>query len=67
MEQQRVAHEPFSDATLVWDGEPMRGAGWPNGSADGADADEPFDPGRVTMRFRDGNQTLVEMPWYRPL
>ena len=67
MEQQHVAHEPFSDATLVWDGEPMRGAGWPSGSADGADTDEPFDPGRVTMRFRDGNQTLVEMPWDRPL
>jgi len=67
MEQQRVAHEPFSDATLVWDGEPMRGAGWPSGSAEGVDADEPFDPGRVTMRFRDGNQALVEMPWDRPL
>jgi hypothetical protein len=67
MEQQRVAHEPFSDATLIWDGEPMRGAGPGDGSATAEDGAEPFEPGRVTMRFRDGNQALVAMPWDRPL
>jgi hypothetical protein len=67
MEQQRVAHEPFSDATLIWDGEPMRGAGLADAMGAQGDGDEPFDPGRVTMRFRDGNQALVAMPWDRPL
>ncbi len=64
---QRVAHEPFSDATLIWDGEPMRGVEVPPSADHDAPDDEPFDAGRVTMRFRDGNQAFVAMPWDQPL
>ena len=28
---------------------------------------EPFDPGRITMRFREGKQALLELPWDEPL
>jgi hypothetical protein len=31
------------------------------------DGDEPYDAGRITMRFREGRQALVEMPWHEPL
>jgi hypothetical protein len=34
---------------------------------DVADAGEPFDPGRITMRFREGRQALLELPWHEPL
>ncbi len=34
---------------------------------DTTDAGEPFDPGRITMRFREGRQSLVELPWHEPL
>ncbi len=63
----RVAHEPFSDATLIWDGEPMRGVLAPQSAEPDEPDDEPYDPGRVTMRFRDGNQGFVGMPWDSPL
>jgi hypothetical protein len=67
MKQERVAHEPISDATLVWDGEPMRGADAPELDDDAGDEFEAFDPGRITMRFRESNQALVGMPWEQPL
>ncbi len=67
MEQERVAHELPGNATLVWDGEPMRGANAPQlTDEDEVDAG-PFDPGRITMRFRDSNQVFVAMPWDQPL
>lgn len=28
---------------------------------------EPYEPGRITMRFREGNQAFVSMPWEQPL
>lgn len=31
------------------------------------DRNEPFDPGRITMRFREGRQSLFELPWDEPL
>ena len=31
------------------------------------DGNEPFDPGRITMRFREGRQSLFELPWDEPL
>ena len=65
--EQRIAHEPFSDATLIWDGEPMRGSDAPVLQDLDESDDEPFDAGRVTMRFRDGNQAFVAMPWDEPL
>jgi hypothetical protein len=63
----RSGHEPFSDATLVWDGEPMRGPADPDPDAIPTTEIEPFEPGRITMRFRESNQALVAMPWARPL
>ena len=66
--ERRIGHEPFSDATLVWDGEPMRGAGTrPTPTRSATSEIEPFEPGRITMRFREGNQALVGMPWDQPL
>ena len=64
---ERVGHEPFSDATLVWDGEPMRGSEEPDPDAIPPSEIEPFEPGRITMRFRETNQQLVSMPWEKPL
>ncbi len=66
MEQEHIAHEPLEDATLVWDGEPLRGHEATLVSDDWSD-DEPFDAGRVTMRFREGNQALLSLPWDQPL
>jgi hypothetical protein len=34
---------------------------------DPAEGSEPFDPGRITMRFREGRQALFELPWDEPL
>jgi hypothetical protein len=65
--EERVAHEPYSDATLVWAGEPMRGAEAPDPDAIPTSEIEPFEPGRITMRFRESNQALVGMPWDQPL
>jgi len=31
------------------------------------DSSQPYDAGRVTMRFREGSQTLLELPWDEPL
>jgi hypothetical protein len=28
---------------------------------------EPYDPGRITMRFRESSQRLLELPWDEPL
>ncbi len=64
---ERVAHEPFSDATLIWDGEPMRGAAASQSAEPDEPDDAPYDPGRVTMRFREGDQDFVAMPWDTPL
>ena len=64
---ERIGHEPFSDATLVWDGEPMRGADVPDPDAIPTSDIEPFEPGRITMRFRESNEGLVDMPWDQPL
>ena len=64
---ERIGHEPFSNATLVWDGEPMRGLEEPDPDAIPTSEIEPFEPGRITMRFRESNQTLVSMPWDKPL
>mgnify|MGYP001811624504 FL=1 len=64
---ERPAHEPFSDATMVWDGEPMRGPDEPDPDAIPISEIEPFEPGRITMRFRESNQQLVSMPWDQPL
>lgn len=64
---ERAGHEPFSDATLVWDGEPMRGPDEPDPDAIPTSEIEPFDAGRITMRFRESNQQLVSMPWETPL
>ena len=45
----------------------MRGADAPQlTDEDEVDAG-PFDPGRITMRFRDSNQAFVAMPWDQPL
>jgi hypothetical protein len=65
--EERVGHEPMSDATLVWDGEPMRGPDQPDADLYEPEVPAPFDPGRITMRFREGNERLVGMPWDRPL
>jgi len=65
--EERIGHEPFSDASLTWDGEPMRGADAPDPDAIPTSETEPFEPGRITMRFRDSNHALVEMPWDQPL
>jgi len=65
--EERIGHEPFSDATLVWDGEPMRGAEAPDPDAIPVSEIEPFEPGRITMRFREGDQALMGMPWGTPL
>ncbi len=64
---QRSGHEPISDATLMWDGEPMRGPDEPDPDAIPPSEIEPFEPGRITMRFRESNQQLVSMPWGTPL
>ena len=64
---ERTGHEPFSDATLVWDGEPMRGPDEPDPDLFEPEEVEPFDPGHITMRFRESNQALVGMPWDLPL
>ncbi len=65
--EERLAQEPVSDATLVWDGEPMRGAPSPELADEPEAIDERYDPGRVTMQFREGNQAFVAMPWNQPL
>ena len=65
--EERIGHEPYSDATLVWDGEPMRGSESPDPDAIPTSEIEPFEPGRITMRFRVSNQALVAMPWEKPL
>jgi hypothetical protein len=65
--EERIGHEPFSDATLVWDGEPMRGSDAPDPDEIPISEIEPFEPGRITMRFRELNQALVAMPWETPL
>lgn len=62
MEQEQIAHEPVGDATLVWDGEPTRGHEATLVSDDDP-GDAPFDAGRITMRFREGRQALLSMPW----
>jgi len=64
---EQLRHEPFSDATLVWDGEPMPGSEPPDPDLIPPEEVEPFDPGRITMRFRESNQTLVSLPWGQPL
>ncbi|MEX1344582.1 MAG: DUF4032 domain-containing protein [Candidatus Limnocylindrales bacterium] len=64
---EHARHEPFSDATLLWDGEPMRGPDEPDPDAIPTSEIEPFEPGRITMRFRESNQQLVSMPWDQPL
>jgi hypothetical protein len=66
MDSERIAHEPASEATLVWDGEPMRGHQATLVSEEDS-ASGPFDPGRITMRFREGKQALFSMPWDQPL
>ncbi len=63
---ERIGHEPFSDATLVWDGEPMRGGEPADPDLIPPEEVEPFDPGRITMRFRESNEALVGMPWEQP-
>jgi hypothetical protein len=65
MDLENIAHEPIGDATRVWDGEPMRGHQATLVSDD--DPDVPFDAGRVTMRFREGKQSLLSLPWHEPL
>ncbi len=64
---ERNGNEPYSDATLVWDGEPMRGADRPDPDLIPPDEVEPFEPGRISMRFRESSQALVGMPWDQPL
>jgi len=36
-------------------------------ATDADDGSEPLDPGRITMRFREGRQALFELPWDEPL
>ncbi len=67
MEADSIAHEPITDAARVWDGEPMRGHEAMSVSDEPEDDAAPFDAGRVTMRFREGKQSLLEMPWDQPL
>ena len=68
MEADSIAQEPITDATLAWDGEPMRGHLAMSVSDEVADdAAAPFDAGRITMRFREGKQALLELPWDQPL
>ena len=64
---ERIGHEPFSDATLVWDGEPIRGSADPDPDLIPDEIAEPFDAGRVTMRFRESNEELVNLPWDQAL
>lgn len=64
---ERAGHEPITDASLVWDGEPMRGPSEVDPDAIPTSEIEPFEPGRITMRFRESNQQLVSMPWETPL
>lgn len=64
---ERAGHEPFSDATLAWAGEPMRGPVEPDPDIIPASEIEPFEPGRISMRFRESSQQLVSMPWGTPL
>jgi hypothetical protein len=66
MEQKQVAHEALGDASVVWDGEPMRGHEATLVSDDDQ-SDAPFDAGRVTMRFREGKEALLSLPWDQPL
>ncbi len=65
--ERRAGLEPFNEATLVWDGEPMRDGEAADPDAIPTSEIEPFEPGRITMRFRESNQALVGMPWHRPL
>ena len=58
---ERAGHEPYTDATVMWDGEPMRGSQEPDPDAIPTSEIEPFEPGRITMRFRESNQQLVSM------
>lgn len=68
MEAESLAHEPITDATLSWDGEPMRGHQAMSVSDEAPDdAGASFDAGRITMRFREGKQSFLEMPWDQPL
>jgi hypothetical protein len=65
--EERIGHEPMTDATLLWDGEPMRGIDRFDADLYEPEVPEAFDPGRITMRFRETNETLVGMPWDKPL
>ena len=65
MDLENIAHEPIADATRLWAGEPMRGHQATLVSDD--DPDQPFEAGRVTMRFREGRQSLLSLPWDTPL
>ena len=67
MEERIIGHEPLSDATLVWDGEPMRGPEQPDPDLYEPEVAESVDAGRITMRFRESNQALGSMPWDQPL
>jgi len=50
--------EPETDASDRFDETPLLAA-----EDDGLE----FDPGRITMRFREGRQDLLELPWETPL
>jgi len=65
MDTEPIAHEPLAEASTVWDGEPMHGHQATLVSDD--DPDVPFDAGRITMRFRESRQSLLELPWDQPL
>jgi hypothetical protein len=65
--EEHIGHEPFSDAALMWDGEPAWETDRPDPDLIPHEAPEPFEPGRISMRFRESNQALVGMPWSLPL
>jgi len=62
---EQTAREPITASTREWRGEAIAD---PEGPDPGPDADtEPFDAGRITMRFREGRQALFGLPWDQPL
>ena len=49
------------------DGSPPEGVGALEDDSRGEDDSRPFEAGRITIRLREGQQALLDMPWDQPL